>query len=153
MQIINGDNKDGTNNLSINGTINITKKCNLKEEVEEFLDELTYYWSSNINDNSFLKTEYDIEIKITPKMYLNFLLISGDNSGGAFKSNCKLVRSTEDNFPETLVNESLNKYHQYFKITEEEALDIDKTGDKYLLILKKGIELYLVEEIKKVRGN
>lgn len=151
MEIVNSENLDGTSKLIIVDTLKLRENLNMLDVVEEFISDLSYKISERSFSKSFLKTEYDIELKFIPKYYLNFLhmVMDLDNDEKGFTLTYKLVTSTSDNLPELLVDR--NKYTMYFKISEEEAQNIEETKVKYLPIMRKRVELELVDKIKKIR--
>lgn len=151
MEIVNSENLDGTSKLIIVDSLRLRENLNMLDVVEEFIADLSYKISERSFSKSFLKTEYDIELKFIPKYYLNFLhmVMDLDNDEKGFTLTYKLVTSTSDNLPELLVDR--NKYTMYFKISEEEAQNIEETKVKYLPIIRKRVELELVDKIKKLR--
>lgn len=151
MEIVNSENLDGTSKLIIVDSLRLRENLNMLDVVEEFISDLSYKISDRSFSKSFLKTEYDIELKFIPKYYLNFLhmVMDLDNDEKGFNLTYKLVTSTSDNLPELLVDR--NKYTMYFKISEEEAQNIEETKVKYLPIMRKRVELELVDKIKKIR--
>lgn len=153
MEIINSENLDGTSKLIIVDTLKLRENLNMAVVVEEFISDLSYTISCVSFSKSFLKTEYDIELKFIPKHYLNFLHmvieLVDDNNDKGFTLTYKLVTSTSDNLPELLVDR--NKYTMYFKINEEEAENIEEAKVKFLPIMRKRVELELVDKIKKLR--